>query len=119
MGFQADIEAFNGRWQRRVYSRCFGYAIEEVAALSDRYVEGVLARRAVRIEGAPPQRPWPVTPGPRLRRGRIVFVRRTTPHVLTLRACADIGTGPHVLALAQQSQRKAASRRRAAQFRPT
>jgi hypothetical protein len=78
MGFQADIEAFNGRWQRRVYRRAFGYAIEDIAALSERYLAAVRARRAVRIEDAPPRRPWADLGEPRARRGRIVFVRRTT-----------------------------------------
>jgi hypothetical protein len=78
MGFQADIEAFNGRWQRRVYGRTFGYPIEEIAALSDRYLAAVRSRRAVRIEAAPSRCPWPDPAESRASRGRIVFVRRTT-----------------------------------------
>jgi hypothetical protein len=78
MGFQADIEAFNGRWQRRVYARAFGFPPDELALLSDRYLAAVRARRVLRIEAAPPRRPWPVTRESRTGRGRIVFLRRTT-----------------------------------------
>jgi hypothetical protein len=78
MGFQADIEGFNGRWQRRVYGRAFAFPPDEIAALSDRYLAAVRARRALRIEAAPPRRPWPEAPEPRAGRGRVVFVRRTT-----------------------------------------
>jgi hypothetical protein len=78
MGFQADIEGFNGRWQRRVYERAFGLLPDDIVALSDQYVAAVRARRALRIEAAPPRRPWPDVPEPRAGRGRIVFVRRTT-----------------------------------------
>jgi transposase len=78
MGFQADIEAFNGRWQRRVYARAFGFPPEELASLSGRYLTAVRARRILRIEAAPPRRPWPGTREPRAGRGRVVFLRRTT-----------------------------------------
>jgi len=78
MGFQADIEAFNGRWQRRVYARGFGFPLEGFADLSDRYLAAVRARRVLRIEAAPPRRPWPETGEPRAGRGRVVFLRRTT-----------------------------------------
>ena len=47
MGFQADIEGFNGRWQRRVYGRAFGFLPDEIAAFSDRYLAAVRARRAL------------------------------------------------------------------------
>jgi hypothetical protein len=76
MGFQADVEGFNARWQARVYGRAFGYPLEEIGALSERYLAAVRDRRAVRIEGAPARRPWSDTRPPQ--RGRIVFLRRTT-----------------------------------------
>lgn len=77
-GFQAGIEGFNGYWQRRVYSRAFGASPEEITVLSDRFVAALRTRRAVRIEGAPARRPWPESREPDGRRGRIVFMRRTT-----------------------------------------
>lgn len=79
MGFQAGIEGFNGYWQRRVYGRTFGYGPEDIAATSGRFVAALRDRRSVRIEGAPPRRPWPSVPEPSATRGQVIFLRRTTP----------------------------------------
>lgn len=78
MGFQAAIEGFNGRWQRRVYRRSFGFDPPAIAELSGRFLAAVRVARAARIEGAPARRPWPEEPGTRAGRGRLVFLRRTT-----------------------------------------
>ena len=77
MGFQADIEGFNGYWQRRVYARTYGADPAEIGEYSARFVAAVRARRRVRIEGAPARRPWPMSIEPRPARGRLIFVRRT------------------------------------------
>ena len=79
MGFQAAIEAFNGRWQARVWDRYWATDAGDLQAQSDRYIAALRVRSAMRIEAAPPRRPFtgvlpPPAPGPA--RGRIIFVRR-------------------------------------------
>jgi putative transposase len=79
-GFQAAIESFNAWWQLRVWARCRPATLAAVADRSDRYVRAVRQQRAVRIEAAPPRRPFPdgwefdVQAAPR---GRVLFLRRT------------------------------------------
>ena len=80
-GFQAAIEAFNGRWQAKVWAR---FEHESLAALHDqsaRYVRAVRQRSALRIEAAPERRPVPTTWQFDLQahpRGVLMYVRRTT-----------------------------------------
>ena len=80
-GFQAAIESLNGRWQAKVWARFQHESLAALQAQSAKYVAASRARGAVRLEGAPPRRPFPpdwhldlqAHPG-----GRIVFLRRTT-----------------------------------------
>ena len=58
-GFQADIEAFNRRWQDAVWSRFTFRNRDEVVAQSNRFVAAHRRRYAVRIEDAPARRPFP------------------------------------------------------------
>ena len=51
-GFQADIEAFNRRWQDAVWSRFHFHNCDEVVAQSNRFVDGHRRRYSVRIEDA-------------------------------------------------------------------
>lgn len=79
MGFQGAIEAFNGRWQARVWDRYWAADAGDLQALSERYVAALRVRGAARIEAAPPRRPFsgtlpPPEPGPP--HGQIIFVRR-------------------------------------------
>lgn len=79
MGFQGAIEAFNGRWQARVWDRYWATDAGDLQALSDRYVAALRVRGAARIEAAPTRRPFsgtlpPPEPGPP--HGQIIFVRR-------------------------------------------
>jgi len=79
-GFQAAIEAFNGRWQRGVWRRFRHASIEDVARRSAAYLLALAQRHAARIESAP-ERPvlpdrWTLAPEER-RSSRIVFLRRT------------------------------------------
>lgn len=81
MGFQAAVEAFNGRWQARVWRRSFALDTAGLVALSAAWVTAHRGRRASRIEAAPPRRPCPdplpaARPGPP--HGRLIFIRRTT-----------------------------------------
>jgi hypothetical protein len=80
-GLQAAIEAFNGRWQAKVWVR---FPYESVAALqaqSARYITAGRHRAALSIDSAPPRRPLAATWLLDLQaplRGQIIYVRRTT-----------------------------------------
>lgn len=79
-GFQAAIEAFNGRWQAKLWARFWEPTLADLEARSDAYIEACRQRSAVRIEGAParvmfPDRAVDLGAPPV---GRLVFLRRTT-----------------------------------------
>jgi hypothetical protein len=79
-GFQAAIEALNGRWQAKVWSRFEHASLADLAARSGAYVTAARARAAQRIDAAPTRRPFPA--GWRLDlaappQGRIIYLRRT------------------------------------------
>jgi hypothetical protein len=79
-GFQADIEAFNRRWQEAVWSRFTFRNRDEVAAQSNRFVAAHRRRYSVRIEDAPPRRPFPKNWRLNLQqplKGTVIFVRET------------------------------------------
>lgn len=76
MGFQAAIESFNGRWQAKVWRRIWFETLGELRDQSARYVSALHARGALRIEGAPPRRPFP-SPWELAPANRIIFLRRT------------------------------------------
>lgn len=79
-GFQAAVEALNGRWERKVWARFWTPSLDDVQARSRAYVAESRRRHAVRIEAAPPRSPHPGTPAD-LRRppaGRLTFIRRTS-----------------------------------------
>ncbi len=80
-GFQAAIESFNGRWQKRVAQRFDDLDLDDLCERSERYLDAARHRHAVRIEGAPRRRSFPrgfdfdIQLHPR---GRIIYLRRTT-----------------------------------------
>ncbi len=79
-GFQADIEAFNRRWQEAVWARFTFRNRAAVQAQSERFVQAHRARHAVRIEDAPLRRPFPARWRLNLQhplRGTVIFVRIT------------------------------------------
>lgn len=81
MGFQASIEAYNGRWQRKLWARFWDPTLEELQVRSARFVAASRVRSAVRIEAAPER--TPLLPGRPLDlgappAGRLVFLRRTS-----------------------------------------
>ena len=79
-GFQADIEAFNRRWQEAVWSRFTFRNRDEVVAQSNRFVAAHRRRYAVRIEDAPARRPFPKNWQLNLQqplKGTVIFVRET------------------------------------------
>jgi hypothetical protein len=80
-GFQGAIEAFNGRWQAKVWHRFHHEALVPLQACSARYVAAHRRRTAARQDGAPARRPFPAPWrfDPRAPvHGRLVFLRRTT-----------------------------------------
>jgi len=79
-GFQASIENFNGRWQKKVWSRFHHDSVKALACHSDRFLVAFRRRYAQRIETSPIRRPFPATgvsSTPTLC-GRLVYLRRTT-----------------------------------------
>lgn len=80
-GFQADIEAFNGRWQEAVWHRFTFRNRRELLAQSQRFITAHRDRHAVRIEEAPPRRPWPANwkfDVQRPLQGVVTFIRVTS-----------------------------------------
>ena len=78
-GFQAAIEAFNGRWQRSVWRRFGDTSLEEFQLRSARYIAATRRRDAARIDVAPTRHPFPALvdlAAPPA--GRLVFLRRTS-----------------------------------------
>jgi len=58
-GFQAEIEAFNGRWQRLVWRRHHHRNLAQLQQRSEHFTAALLARSAARIEAAPARRAMP------------------------------------------------------------
>ena len=79
-GFQADIEAFNRRWQEAVWSRFIFRKRDDAVAQSNRFVAAHRRRYAVRIEDAPARRPFPKNWRLNLQhplKGTVIYVRET------------------------------------------
>jgi hypothetical protein len=79
-GFQASIEAYNGRWQAKVWARFVHESLEGVQAQSGKFVAAVRLRAAPRIEAAPSRRAFPEGWTLDLQahpRGRVIFLRRS------------------------------------------
>jgi transposase len=79
-GFQAAIEALNGRWQAKVWARFWDPTLAALQDRSARWTAAVRVRSAARIDAAPAREPFPsgpiepwYAPG-----GRVVFLRRTS-----------------------------------------
>ena len=82
-GFQADIEAFNRRWQDAVWSRFTFRDRAAVVAQSGRFVVAHRKRYGVRIEDAPTRKPFPKNWRLNLQKplqGTVIYVRETDAH---------------------------------------
>ena len=80
-GFQAGMESFNAQWQVKVWHRFRHADLEAVCAQSARYASAYRARRASRIEAAPPRAAFPADWALDLQahpRGRLIYIRRTS-----------------------------------------
>jgi hypothetical protein len=83
MGFQASIEAFNGRWQRKLWARFWDPTLADLQVRSAAYIAASRVRSTARIEAAPERVALPSGPSPDLDRaptGRLLFMRRTSEH---------------------------------------
>jgi transposase-like protein len=80
-GFQAAIEAFNGRWQVKVWARFHHDSLADLQRRSRRYLVAYRTRAASRIEAAPTRRPFPTSWHQDLQAhpdGVVIFIRRTS-----------------------------------------
>lgn len=80
-GFQADIEAFNRRWQDAVWSRFTFRNREQLIVQSRKFIRAHRDRHAVRIEDAPARRTFPKNWRANLQQplqGTVIFVRVTS-----------------------------------------
>lgn len=79
-GFQAEIESFNGRWQRMVWRRVTHQNLQALQGYSGRFIEALIERSASRISMAPERRVMPKDFRLDLSRplaGSLTFIRRT------------------------------------------
>lgn len=82
-GFQADIEAFNGRWQKSVWRRFHFRSWRQVQTKSQKYVEAARKKSAPRIHDAPARRVFPADWKLNLQRplqGQVIYLRRSDEH---------------------------------------
>lgn len=80
-GFQASIENFNGRWEKKVWSRFHHHSLPELCQRSQKYLAALRRLHAVTIENAPPRRDFPQDWELDLQKhpsGRIIYLRRST-----------------------------------------
>jgi len=79
-GFQANIEAFNRRWQDVVWSRFHHLSLDDLMTASWRFIQAHRNRHLARREAAPLRRPFPQNFELDLQArltGTIVYLRRT------------------------------------------
>lgn len=79
-GFQNALEAFNGRWQAKVWNRFHHASRADLLARSAAYIAALRTRGAARIDAAPARRAFPAPWRLNLKaplRGRILYLRRT------------------------------------------
>jgi len=79
-GFQAAIEAYNGRWQAKVWARFHHESLDALCDRSARYVAAHRRRTLPRRDGAPERTPLPRDWNLDLQSppvGRIIYLRRT------------------------------------------
>lgn len=80
-GFQAAIEAYNGRWQSKVWARFHHASLPDLARRSEAYVLAHRQRTAGRHDQAPDRRPFPRGWTLDLQHppsGRLIYLRRTS-----------------------------------------
>lgn len=96
-GFQNAIESFNGLWQTKVWQRHRFESLEQLVAVSARYISAHRARAASRREQASPRRAFPKAFQLDLNApltGTLIFLRRTdeTGHAQLLGRSFEVST---------------------------
>lgn len=82
-GFQAAVESLNARWQAKIWQRFHFESLDALRSQSARYVAAYRQRARLRIESAPPRRPFPAAwkfDLQTLPKGCVIFLRRTDAH---------------------------------------
>jgi hypothetical protein len=78
-GFQAEVEAYNGRWEARVWRRFHHRNLPSLQRRSRAFVQAAIEQSACRIAAAPARRPLPAAFAPNFQRplqGTVIFLRR-------------------------------------------
>jgi hypothetical protein len=78
-GFQAEVEAFNGRWQRAVWQRFVHRGLPDLQRRSEAFVAAARRQAAERLAAAPERRPFPanfVIDYQRPLTGTVIYLRR-------------------------------------------
>lgn len=79
-GFQAAVESYNGRWQKKVWNRFTFKNLLAVSRQSAMYVNAALKRSAPRRDSAPKRNPFPKDWKLDLQKplhGKVIYLRRT------------------------------------------
>jgi hypothetical protein len=79
-GFQGQVEAFNGRWQRAVWRRFHHCGLGDLQRRNRHFLMAARTRVAPRLAAAPPRRTLPPNFVPAYQRplaGTVIFLRRT------------------------------------------
>lgn len=79
-GFQANIEHFNGLWEKKVWYRFHHENSEALCACSERFINAYVRRRAMRADRVPERKSFPESWKLNLQRhpsGKLVYIRRT------------------------------------------
>ncbi len=96
--FQAALEAFNGRWQAKVWSRFHHASAADLLARSNAYLVAARSRAADRLAAAPRRRPFPQSwhlDFQQPPRGRLLFLRRTSDRGTVFLLGRTFGVDPH------------------------
>jgi hypothetical protein len=78
-GFQAEVEAYNGRWQSRVWRRFRHRNLRSLQRRTRAFVQAAIEQSASRIAAAPARRAVPTDFAPDFQRpllGTVIFLRR-------------------------------------------
>jgi transposase len=81
-GFQAEVEAYNGRWQSRVWRRFHHRNLPSLQRRSQAFVKAAIEQSVPRIAAAPARHAVPADFVPDLQRplqGTVIFLRRADP----------------------------------------
>lgn len=82
-GFQANIEHFNGLWEKKVWHRFHHENLDALRTRSSRFISAYVQRQAARSDRIPERQPFPADWKLDLQKpphGKVVYIRRTSEH---------------------------------------